>query len=483
MAGLELSLVRTNGPDEGGSRAKMEKEMTRLVKLLVPGFLTLVLVPSIAFAANADYNAYILRSPGLAQAQAACQTYGMTLISTIHAPDTYLVQVSGSVPPGILKKWVEHDPNVLQLELDAHASVGQGSLITPYIPSLPVTDYVTDGRLVQLYGSSAWVGYVQQPAVYSTNAADAIGHATGHGIVAVIDTGIDAGNPILAPVLVPGYDFTQNVSGIPDDLGDIDQSTAHILHQSTAHIMHGYQALQLNAYSMALLDSDTALALSNTAIPNDFGHGTMVAGLIHLVAPTAKLMPLKAFNADGSASTADIVRAIYFAADNGARVINMSFGLPEMSDALMRAVNYAARKGVICIASVGNDSQNAPLYPASFGNVIGVASVSQQNQQSSFSNFGFDVSIAAPGEGLVTTYPGNHYAVAWGTSFSSAIVAGAAIDMLSIVDPHISPLLRVGDIQRAMSKANPCGSNGSLGAGCLDFDQAEQFIQQTNLPH
>jgi subtilisin family serine protease len=247
--------------------------------------------------------------------------------------------------------------------------------------------------------------------------------------------------------------------------------------------MHGYQALQLNAYSMALLDSDTALALANTAIPNDFGHGTMVAGLIHLVAPTAKLMPLKAFNADGSANTADIVRAIYFAADNGARVINMSFGLPEMSDALMRAVNYAARKGVICIASVGNDSQNAPLYPASFGNVIGVASVSQQNQQSSFSNFGFDVSIAAPGEGLVTTYPGNHYAVAWGTSFSSAIVAGAAIDMLSIVDPHISPLLRVGDIQRAMSKANPCGSNGSLGAGCLDFDQAEQFIQQTNLPH
>ena len=222
MAGLELSLVRTNGPDEGGSRAKMEKEMTRLVKLLVPGFLTLVLVPSIAFAANADYNAYILRSPGLAQAQAACQTYGMTLISTIHAPDTYLVQVSGSVPPGILKKWVEHDPNVLQLELDAHASVGQGSLITPYIPPLPATDYVTDGRLVQLYGSSAWVGYVQQPAVYSTNAADAIGHATGHGIVAVIDTGIDAGNPILAPVLVPGYDFTQNVSGIPDDLGDID---------------------------------------------------------------------------------------------------------------------------------------------------------------------------------------------------------------------------------------------------------------------
>ena len=465
--------------------------MTRLVKFLVPAFLTLLLLPSAASAGNSDYNAYILRSPGLAQAQAACQTYGMTLLSTIHAPDTYLVQVSGSVPPGILKKWVEHDPNVLQLELDKNASVGHSSLINPYIPSLPPTDYVTDDKLVRLYGASAWVGYVQQPAVYSTNAADGLGHVTGNGIVAVIDTGIDSSNPILAPVLVPGYDFIQNLSGFPDDLGDIDQSSGHIMHQSSGHIMHqssghimhGSEILQLNAYSMAILDSDTASALAGVVLPNDFGHGTMVAGLIHLVAPTAKIMSLKAFHADGSANTSDIVRAIYFAADNGATVINMSFGLPELSDAQLRAVNYAARKGVICVASVGNDGQNELLYPAAFGNVIGVASVNQQNQPSNFSNFGFDVSIAAPGEALVTTYPGNHYAVVWGTSFSSALVAGAAIDMLSNVDPHIAPQLRIGDIQRAMSKANPCGSNGSMGAGCLDFDQAEEFIKQTNLPH
>jgi hypothetical protein len=164
--------------------------------------------------------------------------------------------------------------------------VGQGSLISPYIPSLPVTDYVTDDKLVQLYGTSAWVGYVQQPAVYSTNAADALEHATGNGIVAVIDTGIDDGNPVLAPVLVPGYDFIQNVAGVASDLGDIDQSSGHIMHQSSGHIMHqssghimhGYQVLQLNAYSMAILDSDTASALAGAPIPNDFGHGTMVAG-------------------------------------------------------------------------------------------------------------------------------------------------------------------------------------------------------------
>ena len=69
-------------------------------------------------------------------------------------------------------------------------------------------------------------------------------------------------------------------------------------------------------------------------MPVAFGHGTMVAGLIHLVAPTARIMPLKAFRADGTSTLADILRAIYFAADNGARVINMSFSLRE---ALRRA--------------------------------------------------------------------------------------------------------------------------------------------------
>ena len=461
--------------------------MTRLPRFLAPAILTLALLASTASAQNSDYTAYILRSPSLAQAQAACQTYGLTLVSTIRNPDTYLVEVSSAVPPGVLQSWVQHDPNVNSLQPDHHAKVPHSSLMSPYIPTLPVTDYVTDAHLIQLYGTSAWVGYAQQPAMYSTHAADALNHnITGTGIVAVIDTGVDTGNPVLAPVVVPGYDFTQNVPGYASDVEDLDQRTAGILHQRTAGILHGYQAVQLNAYATAILDSDTAAALVGLPIPNDFGHGTMVAGLIHLVAPTAKIMPLKAFNADGTANESDIVRAIYYAADNGANVINMSFGLPEFSVALMRAVDYATRHGVICIASVGNDGQNTLVYPAAFGNVIGVASVGQQNQMSAFSNFGPDlVTIAAPGEGLVTTYPGNHNAAVWGTSFSSAIVSGAVIDMLSSqnVDPHIAVLLRVTDIRRAMSKATSCGTAGSLGAGCLDFEQAEQFLHGTNFPH
>jgi len=65
-----------------------------------------------------------------------------------------------------------------------------------------------------------------------------------------------------------------------------------------------------------------------------------------------------------------IVSAIYYAPDHGARIINMSFELSQISDALLRAVNYATRKGVICVVSAGNDSQQSLVYPAAYGNVI-----------------------------------------------------------------------------------------------------------------
>ena len=416
-------------------------------------------------SAQGTTNTYILQSPSLAQAQTACRAglltlRAMTLVSMIRMPDTYLVEVSAAVPPSVLQQWVQHDPNVQHLELDNQVLAPETSTtVPPYIPPIPQTAYATTDPFLKLYGSTAWLGYVQQPAMYPTNAADAVAHnVTGSGIV--------------------------DVPGVASEFGDVDQSTAHILHQSTAHILHGFQAMQLNNTTVGLLDSDTVLALQGAPIPNDFGHGTMVAGLIHLAAPTAKIMPIKAFRADGTANLSDIVRGIYFAADNGARVINMSFGFAQISDALMKAVNYATRKGVICVASVGNDGQSALVYPAAYGNVIAVASVNQQNQISTFSNYGSDlVTLAAPGEALVTIYPGDHYAAVWGTSFSTALVSAAAIDMLSFVDPNISKLLGVGDVKRALSHAGQCDMSGNLGAGCIDFDQAEQYLKGTNIPH
>src|SRR3989442_4204888 len=155
-----------------------------------------------------------------------------------------------------------------------------------------------------------------------------------------------------------------------------------------------------------------------TIVPRTFGHGPMVAGIIHLVAPAAQIMPLKAFEADGTAHLFDILGAIYYAVDHGAKVINMSFSTEQRSAELKRAINYAASHGVVCVSSAGNNGARLLVYPAAFDNVLGVASTSNLDARSTFSNFGDQVvTLAATGERIITTYPGGHYAAAWGTSF------------------------------------------------------------------
>jgi thermitase len=179
-----------------------------------------------------------------------------------------------------------------------------------------------------------------------------------------------------------------------------------------------------------------------------FGHGTMVAGILHLVAPTAKLMPLKAFGPDGSGNLSDIVRAIYFAAQNNVTVVNMSFDLKSPSKELAAAVTSAEKNGILFVASSGNDGRMEMVYPAGLSNVMGVASTNFQDQRSSFSNYGNQIVwVAAPGEAIVTTYPFGTYAAAWGTSFSAPMVSGGA-DLIKSVNPGAS------QIQAAFAMAN-----------------------------
>jgi subtilisin family serine protease len=114
--------------------------------------------------------------------------------------------------------------------------------------------------------------------------------------------------------------------------------------------------------------------------------------------------------------------------------------------------------------------------------VIGVASVNSQNQPSSFTNRGPDlVLIAAPGESLVTTFPGDQYAVASGTSFSAPLVAGAASLMLGATKDNVVGQLEEADIARALKHSNPCVADGTLGAGCMDVARAIEFIKSMSL--
>jgi subtilisin family serine protease len=121
---------------------------------------------------------------------------------------------------------------------------------------------------------------------------------------------------------------------------------------------------------------------------------------------------------------------------------------------------------VVCIASVGNDGQQEMVYPAGLNNVIGVASTSNGDTLSSFSNYGQPpVWIAAPGEGIITTYPYGTYAAGWGTSFSAPFVTGT-VALLRGLSANINQSSAASAISHAVY------ISPALGNGRLDVIQA-----------
>ena len=290
--------------------------------------------------------------------------------------------------------------------------------------SLPLESF--DGK--NSAGRLVWTGYLDQPAASILRVAEAQGAHKGYATVAVIDTGVDPDHWLLAGALVPGYDFLRDEAGYGSEVDALlDQSVMALLDGTGSLPLEGDELFQLDQSVMALLDSERVAALSAAELPPAFGHGTMVAGVIHRVAPYASIMPLRVFDASGYADLLDIVEAVYYAVDHGANVINMSFNVGTFSPELMRAINYAARNGVACVASAGNHGKEKIVYPAAFGSTVGVAASSLGDEVSLFSNLGNDlVTVTAPGEAVITAFPGGGWAVASGTSFAAPWISGAS---------------------------------------------------------
>jgi subtilisin family serine protease len=324
-------------------------------------------------------------------------------------------------------------PGILGVEIDQPVGL-QGATAG----SAP--QYLSDRTPVNYYGTTVWEGYLTQPAVQliRSDAVHSTLHATGSGvIVAVIDTGVDTNSTVLGPLLVKGYDFTRNKPG-GSESGDVTQSTVAVLDGN------GVQIAKVNQSTVAVLDQSTVAVLDQQGY-SAFGHGTMTSGIVHLVAPQARIMPLKAFSANGTGYASDVLRAIYYAVNNGAQVLSMSFDFTTYSPELKNAVNYATARGAVCVASAGNDGKQMTVYPAALPYVIDVASTSNQDTQSSFTNYGAPpVWLAAPGEGIMTTYPGQTYAAGWGTSFSTPLVSGTVALMVGQGLPSVLHLSGLG---------------------------------------
>ena len=176
----------------------------------------------------------------------------------------------------------------------------------------------------------------------------------------------------------------------------------------------------------------------------------MTAGIVHLVAPTAKILPLKAFSADGTGYLSDVLQAIYYATGGEQQGHQHELQLQQLFRRnVQRAINYADSQGVICVASAGNNGEEIQVYPASLSHVMGVASTSDSDTLSSFSNYGPQVVwVGAPGENIVTTYPYDNYASSSGTSFSAPFVSGTAA-LLVNVNPAVSPAAAANAIANA----------------------------------
>lgn len=203
-------------------------------------------------------------------------------------------------------------------------------------------------------------------------------------VIAVIDTGVDLDHPDLVDKLVGGFDFVDD-----DELAD--DGNGHGTHVA-----------------------GTAAASTDNGID---GAGTC---------PNCSIMPLRALNNQGSGSLADIAAAVEFATNNGADVINMSLGARAQSAILQRAVAGAFQRGVFLACAAGNDNSSELSFPAGFDGCMSVASVTQSDSRSSFSNFGETVEVAAPGSDILSTVPGGQTGSLNGTSMASPHVAGLA---------------------------------------------------------
>ena len=263
--------------------------------------------------------------------------------------------------------------------------------------------------------TNAWdLNLVDAPAAWASG-------YTGQGItVAVVDTGVDANHPDLKnniwtnPGEIPGNGIDDDRNGFIDDV-------------------HGWD----------FVDRDNTPTDSN-------GHGTHVAGTIAAeqngfgitgVAYNAKIMPIRVLG-DGGGSDLDVAAGIRYAADNQARIINLSLG-GSASTTIASAVQYASQKGALVIMAAGNDGGSQPVSPANLANQWGIAvgAIDENHKLADFSDRAGAIPlnyVVAPGVNILSTTPNNTYQSLSGTSMAAPHVSGVAALVLS-ANPSLNP--------------------------------------------
>ena len=283
----------------------------------------------------------------------------------------------------------------------------------------------------------------QQWGIFATGADRVWSITTGKGVtVAVVDSG-SGPHPDLTDNLLPGRSFFGSVEA-PDG-NDIDTSD------------HGSHVAGIIA------------AAANNGIG---GSG---------VAPNAKILPIKVLDQAGQGDARDVAAGVRFAADNGAKVINLSLGGATESSSLTQAIQYANDKGALVIAAAGNGgATDKPKWPASLDLTIAVTAIDSANNVTSFDQRGDYIDIAAPGANILSTAKGDYVALS-GTSMAAGFVAGAAA-LLFAAEPRVSNAQVRDILLRTATDIGDPGRDVTFGAGLINMVAALAELQRMYPP-
>ena len=208
------------------------------------------------------------------------------------------------------------------------------------------------------------------------------------------------------------------------------------------------------------------------------GHGSHVAGIIAAaanngiggsgVAPNAKILPIKVLDQAGQGDARDVAAGVRYAADNGAKVINLSLGGATESSSLTQAIAYANEKGALVVAAAGNGgAADKPKWPASLDLTIAVTAVDPANNATSFDQRGDYIDIAAPGANVVSTAKGDYVTLS-GTSMAAGFVAGAAA-LLFAAEPRVTNAQVRDILLRTATDIGDPGRDLTFGVGLINM--------------
>ncbi len=350
-------------------------------------------------------------------------------IITFSSRDTGILSFTAAGDAEPIARSLSSVPGVVSVSSEMRASVS-------FVPDDPGLDYQWGLDTIDAYG--AWDITLG-------------GEET---IIAVLDTGIDWNHPDLSANIwtntqgYHGYNFIDdNWFPMDDNINGYDDDGDYVSNIYTYHGTH-------------------VAGIMGATIDNAVG----IAGIAQV-----KLMAVKVMNDSGEGTDSTVSSGVRWAVDNGARVIVMSLGLDGLSTPLQNAVNYATSRGVVLVASAGNSGTSVLSYPAAFPNVISVGASDNLDRRASFSNFGLNLDVMAPGVGIYSTQGGGSYQSLSGTSAAAPHVAAVAALMLTL-NPALTTV-EVGDIIN--STATDISINGydsSTGWGIVNAFRAVESV-------